>query len=92
MIKLSAFLILAYVSCAPAPAVAIELVGEQVTVTPQERHRLTECHRHGGCMIVTQAELVRAFQALQAETIEIAAGVAAREIEAAAKSCRRIGI
>lgn len=92
MIKLSALLILACASCSPVPAIGIELVGDNPSVTPEERHKLTLCHRQGGCYIVTQSELAQAFQLIQQQTIEIAAQRAAEMVQDAKQSCRRIGI
>lgn len=84
-------LILACVSCTPVPAVAIELEGDKVITTPEERHILTQCHRLGGCYVVTQAQLAMAFEAVQQQTIEIAAQRAAELVHEAKQSCRRSG-
>lgn len=84
-------LILAFSSCAPVPAVAIELEDGKAAVTPEERHNLTQCHRQGGCYIVTQAELAEAFQMIQQQTIDVLAQRAAELVHEARQSCRRSG-
>lgn len=86
-----AMLALACASCAPVPAVGIELQGDEAMVTQEERHKLTLCHRQGGCYIVTQAELAQAFQYIQQQTIEIASQRAAEMVHEARQSCRRSG-
>jgi len=92
MIKLSAFLTLACVSCAPVPAVAIEMEGDnKVFVTPEERHKLTQCHRQGGCYVVTQAEVDQAVHQVRQQAFQEAAVFTAAEVKKAAESCRRSG-
>lgn len=86
-----AMLALACASCAPVPVVAIELVDGKVITTPEEQHKLTLCHRQGGCYVVTQAELAQAFQYIQQQTIEIATQRAAELVHEAEQSCRRSG-
>lgn len=89
--KILALVTVACASCSPVPLVAIELAGDKVAATPEERHKLTQCHRQGGCYIVTQAELAQAFQMIQQQTMELAAVWAAQKLQEAAQSCRRGG-
>lgn len=39
------------------PVAAIELDGDKVVLTPQERLRMSQCVEQGGCFIVTRAQL-----------------------------------
>lgn len=84
-----ATLTLACVSCAPVPAAAIELGGTKVIVTPEERHLLTQCHRQGGCVVVSSADVMQLIQEVQLRTIEVAASVAKQEIEKAVALYRK---
>lgn len=67
MKHLAALLAFACVSCAPVPAVAIELDGKTAVLSPAEILRMADCKDQGGCFIVTR----RAMDALVMKTIEI---------------------
>lgn len=84
-------LILACASCAPVPAIGIELVGDKIVATPEERHILTQCHRLGGCFVASNAQLEVMVEAPQQQIIEIAARRAAELVHEARQSCRRSG-
>lgn len=76
-------------SCTPVPALAIELVGDQIVVTPEERATLAQCIHQGGCIVVSRAEVMLVMQQVQRQTIEIAADVATKEVEKAVEICRK---
>jgi len=44
-------------SCAPVPAYAIEMQGDKVTLTDEDKETLTVCKEQGGCHVWTDAEI-----------------------------------
>lgn len=82
-------LTLACASCSPVPVVAVDLVGDTIVATAQERHKLTQCHRHDGCYIVTGTEIAVMAENLKNQIVAAASVVAAQMIQEANESCRK---
>ena len=82
MKRLILLLCLACVQCGPIPAVAIELVGNKVVLTPGERQMMDTCATQGGCLIIT----VRALEATVDQTIAMTVS----KLAEAGPICRRL--
>lgn len=67
MKHLIAFMVLACVSCSPVPAVAIELTGEDVTLSAADRATLARCAAQNGCIVATRDGI----KALMLKAVEI---------------------
>ena len=44
-------------TCAPIPAYSIEMVGDKVTLSDEDKETLTVCKEQGGCHVWTDAEI-----------------------------------
>lgn len=78
-------LTVACVSCAPVPAIGIELVSGVVTLSPAEQAGMQTCKAQGGCFIITR----RALDGLLDRLADIAANAVAVATEEAKADCRK---